>query len=181
MSERDALEKVELSLCGSVSGRKVGVGAEYEREKRRGKSARRVGAVGIGLPLPLPLPLPLCSHFAPTYTPSHTQTQFCFLQRIPLTRTHLSHCPTHRRNIRRPTPAHTTPARLVMFNRNSTGTLRVASLLFALLVLASADLAAQQEAKGSGSVVLHAARVIDGTGSAPILNGVVLVTDNKIV
>ena len=35
--------------------------------------------------------------------------------------------------------------------------------------------------KGSGSVVLKAARVIDGTGAAPIQNGVVVVTDDHIV
>ena len=35
--------------------------------------------------------------------------------------------------------------------------------------------------KGSGTVVLKAARVIDGTGAAPIQNGVVVVTDDKIV
>ena len=44
-----------------------------------------------------------------------------------------------------------------------------------------AALAGAQEAKGSGTVVLHAARVIDGTGAAPIQNGVVVVTDDKIV
>src|SRR5689334_20884997 len=38
-----------------------------------------------------------------------------------------------------------------------------------------------QEAKGSGTVALRAARVIDGSGAAPILNGVVVVTDDKIV
>src|SRR3954453_5061562 len=38
-----------------------------------------------------------------------------------------------------------------------------------------------QEAKGSGTVALRAARVIDGTGAAPILNGVVVVTEDKIV
>jgi predicted amidohydrolase YtcJ len=35
--------------------------------------------------------------------------------------------------------------------------------------------------KGSGTVVLKAARVIDGTGAAAIQNGVVVVTDDKIV
>ncbi len=35
--------------------------------------------------------------------------------------------------------------------------------------------------KGSGTVVLKAARVIDGTGGAPIQNGVVVVTDDRIV
>ena len=38
-----------------------------------------------------------------------------------------------------------------------------------------------QEAKGSGSVAIRAARVIDGTGSAAIQNGVVVITDEKIV
>jgi imidazolonepropionase-like amidohydrolase len=51
----------------------------------------------------------------------------------------------------------------------------------AVCALVSIPAAAQQEAKGSGTVVLHAARVIDGTGAAPILNGVVVVTDDKIV
>ena len=41
--------------------------------------------------------------------------------------------------------------------------------------------ATAQEAKGSGTVALRAARVIDGTGAAPIQNGVVVVTDDKIV
>ena len=35
--------------------------------------------------------------------------------------------------------------------------------------------------KGTGTVVLKAARVIDGSGAAPIQNGVVVVTDDKIV
>ena len=35
--------------------------------------------------------------------------------------------------------------------------------------------------KGSGTVVLRAARLIDGTGAAPIQNGVVVVTDDRIV
>jgi len=35
--------------------------------------------------------------------------------------------------------------------------------------------------KGSGTVALKAARVIDGTGAAPIQNGVVVVTDDRIV
>ncbi|MFL6467282.1 MAG: amidohydrolase family protein, partial [Pyrinomonadaceae bacterium] len=35
--------------------------------------------------------------------------------------------------------------------------------------------------KGSGVVVIKAARIIDGTGAAPILNGVVVVSDDKIM
>ena len=38
-----------------------------------------------------------------------------------------------------------------------------------------------QEAKGSGTVVLRAARLIDGTGAAPVANGIVVVTDDRIV
>ena len=53
------------------------------------------------------------------------------------------------------------------------------SLLTALAV--SVNVAAAQEAKGSGTVVLRAARIIDGTGAAPITNGVVVVTEDKIV
>jgi imidazolonepropionase-like amidohydrolase len=53
-------------------------------------------------------------------------------------------------------------------------TLAVVALLFAPPAFA-------QELKGSGTTVLRAARVIDGNGGAPILNGVVVVTDDKIV
>lgn len=52
--------------------------------------------------------------------------------------------------------------------------------LAALLALAT-PLVAQEEAKGSGTVALLAARLIDGTGAAPIRNGVVVVTDERIV
>ena len=54
-------------------------------------------------------------------------------------------------------------------------------LAFATALLTGAGLAQSQEAKGSGMVVLRAARVIDGTGAAPIANGVVVVTEDKIV
>ena len=62
--------------------------------------------------------------------------------------------------------------------------------LFLLLVLCLAsqalNVAAQQmgapgEQRGTGTVVIRAAQIIDGTGAAPIKNGVVVVTDNKIV
>jgi imidazolonepropionase-like amidohydrolase len=49
-----------------------------------------------------------------------------------------------------------------------------------LLLLALAAAAAAQEPSGSGTIVLRAARVIDGTGAAPITNGVVVVTNNRI-
>ncbi len=54
------------------------------------------------------------------------------------------------------------------------------SVLTVALALTTA-LGAQQPQKGSGTVVLHAARVVDGTGAAPIVNGVVVVTDDRIV
>jgi imidazolonepropionase-like amidohydrolase len=54
-------------------------------------------------------------------------------------------------------------------------------LTAALLVLAVASPLAAQELKGSGTVALRAARLIDGTGAAAITNGVVVVTDDKIV
>ena len=53
-------------------------------------------------------------------------------------------------------------------------------LAFFILLFAFNALQAQ-EARGSGSVVLRAARLIDGTGSSPIANAGVVVTDDKIV
>lgn len=56
--------------------------------------------------------------------------------------------------------------------------------LFALSLSLTAfgTLRAQQfPTSGRGTVVLRAARVIDGTGAAPITNGVVVVTDDRIV
>ena len=56
------------------------------------------------------------------------------------------------------------------------------SLLVALcLPAAVAAQAPTNPIKGTGTVVLKAARVIDGTGAAPIQNGAVVVTDDKIV
>jgi len=55
-------------------------------------------------------------------------------------------------------------------------------LTFALTIgAATVARAQQQEARGNGTVALRAARVIDGTGGAPITNGVVVVTDDHIV
>jgi imidazolonepropionase-like amidohydrolase len=51
----------------------------------------------------------------------------------------------------------------------------------AALLLAPAVQAQGYPTKGSGTVVLRAARVIDGTGAAPIANGEVVVTDDRIV
>jgi imidazolonepropionase-like amidohydrolase len=53
----------------------------------------------------------------------------------------------------------------------------------ALLAASAAPLAAQPTlpTRGSGTVVLRAARLIDGTGAAPVQNGVIVVTDDRIV
>ncbi len=51
----------------------------------------------------------------------------------------------------------------------------------AALLLAAATSLNAQELKGSGTVALRAARLIDGTGAAAVTNGVVVVTDDKIV
>jgi imidazolonepropionase-like amidohydrolase len=56
--------------------------------------------------------------------------------------------------------------------------MRLRFLLAALLLPLS--LAAQQ-APAKGTVVLRAARLIDGSGAAPVQNGVVVVTDDRIV
>jgi imidazolonepropionase-like amidohydrolase len=54
--------------------------------------------------------------------------------------------------------------------------------LFALAwLLMPATLVAQQPAAPKGTVVLRAARLIDGTGAGPVQNGVVVVTDDRIV
>jgi imidazolonepropionase-like amidohydrolase len=55
-------------------------------------------------------------------------------------------------------------------------TLALAALLFVSLAMPLAS----QEAKGSGVVVLRAARLIDGTGAAPVTPGVVVITDDRI-
>lgn len=59
--------------------------------------------------------------------------------------------------------------------------MRALRLLLALLAITTAASAQQYPTRGSGTVVLRAARVIDGTGAAPIQNGVVVVTDDRIV
>jgi imidazolonepropionase-like amidohydrolase len=51
----------------------------------------------------------------------------------------------------------------------------------AALVLAPAAAAQGYPLKGTGTVVLRAARLIDGTGAASITNGEVVVTDDRIV
>ena len=62
-----------------------------------------------------------------------------------------------------------------------------ATLALSLAAALAAPLAAQTQratnypVRGSGTVVLHAARLIDGTGAAPVADGVVVVTDDRIV
>ncbi len=58
---------------------------------------------------------------------------------------------------------------------------RPAALLLAVMALApTLNAQAHQEASGSGVVVLRAARLIDGTGAAPVANAAVVITDNRI-
>ena len=57
--------------------------------------------------------------------------------------------------------------------------MRLKTLLAASL-LCAAPLAAQQ-APASGTVAIRAARIIDGTGAAPIQNGIVVITEDRIV
>ena len=60
-------------------------------------------------------------------------------------------------------------------------------IVVACLTFASGSIRAQQtgmgapgERRGTGTVVLRAAATDRGTGAAPIRNGIVVVTDNKI-
>jgi imidazolonepropionase-like amidohydrolase len=59
--------------------------------------------------------------------------------------------------------------------------MRIFRLLALLVPAFAAAQAPTNPIKGSGTVVLKAARVIDGTGAAPIQNGAVVVTDDRIV
>jgi len=56
--------------------------------------------------------------------------------------------------------------------------MRLRSLLVALVL--PLPLAAQQ-APAKGTVVIRAARLIDGSGAAPVQNGIIVVTDDRIV
>lgn len=53
-------------------------------------------------------------------------------------------------------------------------------LFFAFQISNAQNLGAPGEQKGKGVVVLKAAQIIDGTGAAPIKNGLIIVTDNRI-
>jgi imidazolonepropionase-like amidohydrolase len=57
------------------------------------------------------------------------------------------------------------------------------ALAFAFLIkgIPAQQLGAPGERRGKGTIVLRAAQIIDGTGAEPVKNGVVVVTDDKIV
>jgi imidazolonepropionase-like amidohydrolase len=61
--------------------------------------------------------------------------------------------------------------------------LLLAAAAAALIAVSAAPAAAQptHPTRGIGTVVLRAARLIDGTGAAPVQNGIVVVTDDRIV
>jgi imidazolonepropionase-like amidohydrolase len=56
----------------------------------------------------------------------------------------------------------------------------VLCLLFLAVTLSAQQMGAPGERKGSGTIVLKAAQIIDGTGAAPIRDGAILITDDKI-
>ncbi|HYH81662.1 MAG TPA: amidohydrolase family protein, partial [Longimicrobium sp.] len=65
-----------------------------------------------------------------------------------------------------------------------TRTLLAAAAAVALLtpaLAAQAPVTTNYPIRGTGTVILRAARVIDGTGAAPIANGEVVVTNDRIV
>jgi imidazolonepropionase-like amidohydrolase len=74
--------------------------------------------------------------------------------------------------------------------KRTTLVMRIRALIVAVILLVSFCLSAGQNQQpigirpqapeGKGVVVLRAARLIDGTGAPAIINGVVIVTDNKI-
>ena len=57
----------------------------------------------------------------------------------------------------------------------------VSCLLLLTSIAFSQGVGAPGERKGAGTVVLKAARIIDGTGAAPIRNGVIVILDDKII
>ena len=61
--------------------------------------------------------------------------------------------------------------------------LLIVAFVIALLgvAISSQNLGRPGPATGKGTVVLSAARIIDGTGKQPILNGVIVIRDNKII
>lgn len=59
--------------------------------------------------------------------------------------------------------------------------LAVAALLLHAIALTTPLAAQQLPTAGRGTVAIRAARIIDGTGAAPIENGIVVITDDRIV
>src|SRR5689334_14861073 len=60
---------------------------------------------------------------------------------------------------------------------------KISALVLCLVLHAAAAFSqngAPGERKGSGTIVIRAARIIDGTGAAPIKNGAIVITDDKI-
>ena len=59
--------------------------------------------------------------------------------------------------------------------------LMIVAIFVSQICQINAQMGANGEKRGKGTVVLKAAQIIDGTGAAPIKNGVIVVTDDKIV
>lgn len=59
--------------------------------------------------------------------------------------------------------------------------MRLLLAVLAFFAVSTSAAAQHYPTRGSGTVVLRAARIIDGTGAAPIRDGVVVVTDDHIV
>ena len=59
--------------------------------------------------------------------------------------------------------------------------LMIVAIFVSQICQINAQMGATGEKRGKGTVVLKAAQIIDGTGAAPIKNGVIVVTDDKIV
>jgi len=68
-----------------------------------------------------------------------------------------------------------------MKNRTATLVVMIVSIAIFNTGLVAQQLGAPGEKKGSGVVVLKAARIIDGIGREPIRNGVIVVSDDKIM
>src|SRR5688572_10973689 len=67
--------------------------------------------------------------------------------------------------------------------RKMTLRFRISALLLCLalqVMPAFAQIGAPGERKGTGTIVLRAARIIDGTGAVPITDGAIVITDDKI-
>ncbi|MGE3465351.1 MAG: amidohydrolase family protein [Pyrinomonadaceae bacterium] len=54
-------------------------------------------------------------------------------------------------------------------------------VVFLLVIQAAAQMGSPGEMKGKGTVLIRAARIIDGRGGEPLTNGAIVVTDDRIV